>query len=133
MKREQWVVTALVAVVAVLATLVVADFAGRRPAYAQDASSAAFLTVVAGQNYRTSHMPIVLVDAQAMCVMTYNYNLSGNNMLALTNVRSFKFDRKLMDYNYRRSNPVQTPPRRTSEQGRSVEDIMKGSFKQKPY
>lgn len=133
MKREQRTLNLLIAVVAVLATLVVVDLTGRRPLQAQDSSSAAFLTVVAGQNYRNTHMPIVVVDAQAMSILTYRYDLSGDNRLALTNARSFKYDRKMMDYNYHRSTPAHNAPRRTSQQGHSVEDLMKASLRQKPY
>ena len=103
MKREPWVVTALVAVIASLATLIVVDFAGRRETYAQGSAQTGYLAVIAGSIIRDRMMPIVIVDAQAQVIMTYDYICSGGTRreLELTTARSFKYDRRLLDYNIR--------------------------------
>lgn len=133
MKTESRLIMALVAAVSVLATLVLVQWTGARPVSAQDSGRAGFLIAIAGQNYRTNSMPLVIVDAQTMTVMTYRYDLSTPNMLTLTNVRSFKYDRKLMDYNYKKSKPADRSPKRLPTQGDSVRDILKASYKLKPY
>jgi len=132
MKREQMTVVVLVAVVAVLATLLAVDFAGGRPAQAQaTTSSGGFISVVGGELYSGSNIPIIVVDGQQMAIMTYNYKVVGPAYpLTLTNVRSFRFDRQLNDYNVESCRRAPERPAGHRE-GNSVEEIFTAVPKQK--
>jgi len=131
MKGEQLTVVALVAVVAVLGTLLAVDFAGGRHAQAQSSSTNGFISVVSGELYSGSNIPIIVVDGQQMAIMTYNYKVvSPSYTLTLTNVRSFRFDRQLNDYNVDACRRAPDRPA-THRDANSVEDIFIAVPKQK--
>ena len=133
MNRQQWMIVGLVAVVASLATLLAADLLGARRAYAQEGSQTGYIAVVAAPVVRSRLIPLVIVDMQAMSIMTYDYEIGGNyRNLNLTCVRSFKYDRKLVDYSHRNhARPHQSA--KPGSRANSVKDIMKAIGKQEIF
>ena len=132
MNRQQKTIVVLVAVTAVLATLVVMEVVGRPSAYAQGtASQAGFVTVVTGPLYRNRSIPIVLVDSQQLAIMTYEYTVAGTQPdLTLTNVRSFRYDRRLSDYHIGQHRRPWEPP--SHNNANSVEEIRVASQRIRP-
>ena len=130
-RQTAWVVAGLVGVIASLATLLAVDLAGGRRAYAQDTSQTGYIAVVAGPTVRSRTIPLIIVDMQAMSIMTYDYTLSGNfASLKLTCARSFKYDRKLIDYNHRNHSKPETPLKKVKD-GNTVQEIMEAVAKQR--
>jgi len=131
MNRQQWLVACLVGVAASLATLLAMDLTGWRRAYAQDTTQTGYLAVVAGPLVRNRTIPLIVVDTQAMTIMTYDYDITGTyNELKLTCTRSFKYDRKLIEYSHRNySRPHQVYK---EEKSNTVEEIRDAVVKQKP-
>ena len=123
MNRETWVVAGLVAVIAVLSTLLVVDLAGSREAYAQTNAQAGYVAVVAGPIVRNRTLPLIVVDIQSRTLMTYDYEITGDNKLILTTARSFTFDRRLTDYHYLGKGKSKKPSRTGRKDGDSVNEI----------
>jgi len=132
MKSTNWTAPVLVGVIACLATLLVVDMTGGRGAYAQDSASTGYIAVVAGPVVRNRIIPLIIVDTQAMTIMTYDYEISGTYKdLILTTARTFKYDRKLINYSHRNSSRPHM--RMKSKKGEiNVEDVMEAISKQKP-
>jgi hypothetical protein len=132
MQKRTWVIAGLVGVIASLATMLAVDLLGARGAYAQDSAQTGYIAVVAGPVVRNRLIPLIVVDTQAMAIMTYDYEIGGDyKELVLTSVRSFKYDRKLIDYGNK--NFAKPAVRRITEHGSaSVEDVLKAISSQKP-
>jgi len=94
---EHWIVTGLVALSAVLATLLVTQVVAPREAAAQAVSEgrADYVTAVVGP-INESRVPLFLIDSKAQAIMVYEYD-SGRRRFYLRVVRSFRNDRRLED------------------------------------
>ncbi len=113
MKGNQIAVCVLVAVVAVLATLLVTGEGRARfipAAYGQDSVAGGYVVALIG-NETSGRYPVVVVDSKEMTLMVYEYN-RANFSFDLKGVRSFRHDRQLRDFKGKRSG------------GPSVEDVM---------
>jgi len=132
MKGYQWIIAGLVGVIASLVTLLAVDLLGGREARAQDTTQTGYVAVVAGPIVRNRVLPLIIVDTQALAIMTYDYEVTGNyRELVLTTVRSFKYDRKLIDYNHRDySNPTRSDD--TQRGDVSVQDVMRAIPRLRP-
>jgi hypothetical protein len=100
MKLNHWMVMALTAAVAVLATLLIT---GRydivRPAQAQESAAGSYMVALIGEQV-TQQYPLFLVDTKEMSILVYEYD-RGNGSLELHAARTFQYDRKLTDYEVR--------------------------------
>lgn len=113
--HSQWLVTGLVAVIAVLATLVIvkAFDESSKVAFAQASEgSANYMIGVVGQEMERK-MPLFLVDTRKRTVMVYEYD-QRNRRLFLRAVRTYLHDTELTDENF---------DRYSSTKGPSVEDV----------
>jgi hypothetical protein len=134
MKQVNWTVPLLVAVSSALATLLVVEMTGRREAYAQETAVSGYTAAMVGETYRNSRIPIIIVDAQKQCIMTYEYNVAGSGSsqyLKLTNVRTFKYDRRMLDYNIGRYRDPHRFADHDRTTGNSVEEMREASMRQK--
>jgi hypothetical protein len=99
----RWTITVLVAVVAVLATLLAVGYFRSEPriAWGQvgEGVSANYVIALlsAPPSQAGDRMPLVIVDTKAQTVMVYEYVIS-NRRLLLRCARSFTNDRELEDY-----------------------------------
>ena len=115
--RAQWLVTALVAVAAVLGTLlcVKAFDDPSRYVYAQASEgSANYVIGVVGSDYER-RLPLFLIDTRKRAIMVYDYD-QGNRRLYLRAARTFTHDIELLDENFKNY---------SSTSGPSVEDVKK--------
>jgi len=113
--RTQWLVTALVAVAAVLGTLlgVRAFDDPSRYVYAQSSEgSANYVIGVVGAEYER-RVPLFLIDTRKRAIMVYDYD-QGNRRLFLRAVRTFTHDSELLDENFKKY---------SSSSGPSVDDV----------
>ena len=112
--NTQWLMTGLVAVVAVLATvLVMKSFQSGPFVYAQEsAGSASGVVGVLGPE-NSNRLPLFLVDTQKARLLVYEYDVDRRELF-LRVVRSYKQDRELEDESFDRMGPSKGP---------SVEDV----------
>ena len=102
--RSYWVMTGMLVVIAVLATLLVRDGLGTREAAAQaiSESRADYVSATVGP-LRESRVPIFIVDTKSQVIMVYEYDLARRT-LYLRVGRSFRNDRRLDDQNFGEKN-----------------------------
>ncbi len=96
-KRTQWIVTSLVAVTAVLATLIVMRSLGDpRPAFGQTGAAVGSDVVgLVGGAYQ-DRVPLFVIDTKRGKIMVYEYN-PRNRTFDFRAVRSYQYDRELED------------------------------------
>lgn len=112
---QEWFLTGLVALVAVLATLLVQSWLTPRYAFAQASEGSAGYTVaVVGPAYQ-NRLPLFLIDNKAQVVMVYDWDQSRRKFFLRT-VRSFRNDRRLEDENF---------GEKSATRGPSVKDVEK--------
>ncbi|MGD2174201.1 MAG: hypothetical protein PVJ27_02270 [Candidatus Brocadiaceae bacterium] len=95
MMQHDWK-TALIVLVAVVAGSLLAGAGFSRGAGAQSEGSAGGVICVVGQE-RSGYAPIVLVDVPDQTLVVYEYSYA-NDRIELTSVRSFSFDKRLVDW-----------------------------------
>ena len=88
--------TAVVAVVALAALVVLADSGLLGRAQAQSEGRTSGVICVLGQE-RNGSAPIVLVDVPDQAIMVYEYSY-GNDRIELTAARTYRFDKQLTDF-----------------------------------
>jgi len=99
--KHNWTVTVLVAIIAILATVLVSSALAPRYAAAQtDSGSADYVVALVGTQ-KSSRSPLFLIDSKAQSIMVYEYDQSLRRFY-LRAVRSFGYDRKLEDKSYHR-------------------------------
>ena len=108
--RAQWLVTALVAVAAVLGTLLVTKAFDdpSRYVYAQSSEGSAnyVIGVVGSESQR--RLPLFLIDTRKRTIMVYDYD-QGNRRLYLRAVRTFTHDSELLDENFKKHSATSGP------------------------
>jgi len=115
--RSPWMVTVLVAIAAVLGTLlaVKAFDDPSRYVYAQSSEgSANYVIGVVGTEYQR-RLPLFLIDTRKRTIMVYDYD-QGDRRLYLRAVRTFTHDSELLDENFEKYNTGSGP---------SVDDVKK--------
>ena len=107
--KAHWTITALVALVAVLLTLLATQAVrSGGPAYAQsEGVSANYVIGILGQE-KNDRVPLVILDTKAQTVLVYEYVLSRRN-LYLRVARSFAAERELVDENFGQTNIYEGP------------------------
>ncbi len=115
MARDSWK-TALVVLAALIAGALLGGRGLAPQARAQTVGGSGPLIAVVGQG-RGADVPVLLVDTNEQSAMIYEYDM-GSNRLDLTAVRSFRYDRLLVDW-YGTNRP-------------SVEDVRKAVESQGP-
>ena len=110
--RTNWTVTALLAVVAVLATLLTADLlregGGTAMAQVSEGASANYTIALLGEE-TNDHRPLFLIDTRAQSIMVYEY-FESQRILLLRGARSYANDRALTEANFFRANDVYSGP-----------------------
>jgi len=100
--RSNWVITGLVAAVAVLATLLGVRLfgGGPRSALAQAVSegSAAYMVGIVGPRFET-RMPLVLIDTKKQVILIYEYDQARRRFF-LRVARSYVNDRELVEASF---------------------------------
>ena len=97
--KHDWTVTVLVAIIAILATVLVSSALAPRYAAAQtDSGSADYIVALVGTQ-KSSRSPLFLIDSKAQSIMVYEYDQSIRRFY-LRAVRSFTYDRQLEDRGY---------------------------------
>ena len=98
--RSQWLMMGLVAVVAVLATvLVMKTFQSVPYVYAQESAGGVSGVVGVLGPDQDRRMPLFLIDTQRTRLLVYEYD-SRSRKLYLRAARSYKQDRELEDENF---------------------------------
>ena len=113
--RTQWTLTALVGVVAVLATLLVVQCLrdGSRYAFGQVSEGAAgYVVGIVGPAYQ-SRLPIFLIDNKRQTMLVYEYH-QENRELFLRAARTFRYDREIDDEGFTKY---------STSKGPSVKDV----------
>ena len=111
MSRTHWVITGLVAVAAVLGTLLAVNLLGGGPRYALaqvSEGSAGYIVGLLGPTIRESRLPLFLIDTKAQTILVYEYDQS-RRLLYLRVARSFRNDRELLDNSWGQQNAYQGP------------------------
>jgi hypothetical protein len=97
--KHDWVITGLVAVVAVLATVIAGEALSSREAHAQvSGATADYLVGITGPE-RSARVPLFLIDSKKQTIMVYEYDQSIREFW-LRAVRSFQYDRHLEDQGF---------------------------------
>ena len=98
MHRQPWLITVLVAAVAVLGTLlIVGGYGGpSRSAFGQQSAVAGYIIGLTGTD-RNGRLPIILIDTKEQTIVAYEYNYSKHRLI-LSSVRPYRFDRQLEEY-----------------------------------
>jgi hypothetical protein len=97
--KHDWIITGLVAVVAILATIVVSDALDQREAHAQiSGATADYLVGIVGQK-QASRSPLFLIDSKSQTIMIYEYDQSIRKFW-LRAARNFQYDRRLEDKDF---------------------------------
>ena len=114
-RRRSWVVPAMAALTAVLATLLVQSAVTPRVAVGQvgQTGSAGYVTAVSAAEHQ-GRVPLFVVDNKSQAIMIYEYDLSRRRVY-LRCVRSFENDRRVVDNTWDRS----------INRGPSVRDVQK--------
>ena len=109
MKWNHVLMVFLALLVGILGTLVVTRSVGRGGergiAWAQDSAQAGNIIGLIGQIHPTGRVPIVLIDGVQQTLIIYEYDVS-NQMLRLQRVRSYRYDRQLVDFASKGSVPT---------------------------
>jgi len=114
-ERAQWTITALAAAAAVLATLLVVNYLkdDSRYAFGQvSQGSAGYVVGILGPA-RQNKLPLFLIDNKKQTILVYEYN-QERRQLFLRAARTFRYDRDLVDQDYRDMGTTMGP---------SVEDV----------
>ena len=99
--QMQWTITCLVAVVAVLATVLLLNYIrdDSRYAFAQvSEGSAGYVVGILGQPH-SNKLPLFLIDNKSQTIMVYEYSQERRELF-LRAARSFRYDRELVDADY---------------------------------
>ena len=108
--QMQWTITCLVAVVAVLATVLLLNYIrdDSRYAFAQvSEGSAGYVVGILGQP-RSNKLPLFLIDNKRQTIMVYEYSQERRELF-LRAARSFRYDRELTDVDYRSMGATKGP------------------------
>ena len=114
--RTQWLVTALVAVTAVLGTLlyVKAFQDPLRQVYAQTSEGAAnYVIGVVGEEHE-GRMPLFVIETRKRAIMVYDYD-HRNRRLYLRAARTYTHDSELQDENFNQRRYIWPDQRRSSQ------------------
>ena len=98
MARQDWK-TGLIVLVSVTAGFLLAGSGILSSAHGQSEGQAGGVICVVGQE-RNGFAPIVLVDVPDQTIMVYEYSYA-NDKIELTSARTFRYDRRLTEYNIR--------------------------------
>ena len=98
MRRQHWLITALVAAVAVLSTLLIVGGFGRPSGVAlgQQSAVAGYIIGLTGME-KNGRLPLVLIDTKEQTIIAYEYNYSRHRLI-LSSVRPYRYDRQLQEY-----------------------------------
>ena len=98
MAKQDWKM-AFIVLVCVMAGFFLAGSGILSSAHGQSEGQAGGVICVVGEE-RNGFAPIVLVDVPDQTVLVYEYSYA-NDRIELTSARTFKWDRRLMEYNTR--------------------------------
>lgn len=113
--RTQWTFTALVAVVAVLVTLLVVQYLrdGSHYAFGQvSEGTAGYVVGIIGPEYQR-RLPVFLIDNKRQTILVYEYH-QENRDLFLRAARTFRYDREIEDEGFTKY---------STSKGPSVKDV----------
>ena len=94
-KQYHWVITGLVVVVAVLATLLVVGGDSHLALAQSDGGASSYIVGLVGPAY-DNKVPVFVVDSKKQAIIVYEYH-QMRRTLWLRAVRSFANDRELLD------------------------------------
>ena len=109
--RSYWVTTGLVAVIAVLATLLVVTWAPVSPRVAlgqvSEGAQANYTIALLGVPFE-DRTPLFMIDTKAQTVLVYEY-IQSRRLMFLRVARSYMYDRELKDNGFGQNNIYEGP------------------------
>ena len=98
MRHQHWLITLLVAAVAVESTLLIVGGAGApaRHAYGQATAVAGYIIGLTGSE-KNGRLPLIMIDTKEQTIVAYEYNYSRHRLI-LASVRPYRYDRQLDEY-----------------------------------